>query len=586
MKYLALALGIFTSTWLTAQNTERNFGQLHGNFQTNLQYYLQDTLIDPTGEAFPDERLLGAGFLNLTYTKGDFMAGVRYENYQNNLVGLPEGFQGEGIPYRFIRYKKYGLDVTAGSFYEQFGSGLVFRAYEERGLGLDNAMDGLRLIYDVAPGITAKGFIGRQRNYFENGEGIVRGSDLEFNLNAFKKEYGSTNLIMGASFVSRYQQAQDPVLNLPENVANGGLRVNLITGNFNFYAEAAYKSQDPNSGNNFIYRPGRAIYTNASYTKGSLGIIFGYKYYDNFLFRSERVGSLTELLINYQPPLAELHTYVLPALYAYNVQANGETGIQAEVSYKFKRGSLLGGKYGTLVNVNFSNSYALDKNFTYRYRDSAQTDSTLQGTTGYTVEGLAGVGDIQYSQDFNIEVKSKLNRSLKGTFSYYNFIYNRSALLDGVVDDRIGPNTKVELVYINAFVADVLWKIKPRHSLRFEGQLMLTEQDRESWTSFLAEYSIAPGWFFALQHTINFPYPQPEIFPQKPLKTVGNIFSEFGKMFTEGVQYPLVSIGYTRGTNKFQLTYGRQQEGVFCVGGICRVVPASNGFSMLITSNF
>jgi hypothetical protein len=562
-KIVALFAG-FILVHSTYAQEEKNYGQIHGNFQTNFQYYLQDTIIDPIGEAFPDERLLAAGFLNLIYTKGDFMAGVRYENYQNNLVGLPEGFQGEGIPYRFIRYKTNGLDVTAGNYYEQFGSGLVFRTYEERGLGLDNAMDGLRLIYEAQPGITVKAILGRQRIYFETGDGIVRGGDAEFNLNEFQQKYNSTNLIIGGSFISRFENAQDPVLNLPENVASGGVRVNLITGNFNFFGEYAYKSQDPNSSNNFIYKPGHAVYANASYTKGKLGMIVGYKYYDNFLFRSQRVGNFTELLINYLPPLAELHTYTLPALYSYNVQANGETGIQAEVSYKFDRGTFFGGKYGTLINFNYSNSYALDKRFSYRYTDSAQTDSTLEGTDGYTVGNFPGVGNIQFAQDFNVELKTKFNKNWKGTFSYYNFIYNRSVLLDGVLDDRITEDTKIEQVYVNAFIADILWKIKPRHSLRIEGQIMLTEQDRGSWAALLLEYSIAPKWFFALQNSYNYSNPNPDL----------------------RVHYPLVSLGYTRGTNKFQVTYGRQQEGVFCVGGICRVVPASNGFSMLITSNF
>lgn len=565
MKKLLCTLFILTGILsVSAQENSFNYGQLHGNFQTNFQYYLRDSIIDPTGEAFPDERLLAAGFLNLTYTRGNFMAGVRYENYQNNLVGLPEGFRGEGIPYRFARYKIDGLDVTVGNYYEQFGSGLVFRAYEERGLGLDNAMDGLRLIYNVRPGINIKGILGRQRIYFETGEGIVRGADVEVNLNELRAKNSGTNLILGGSFISRFQQAQDPVYNLPENVASGGIRANLITGNFNFYGEYAYKSQDPNSTNLFIYRPGHAVYANASYAKNNLGVILGYKYYDNFMFRSERVGNFTELMINYLPPLAELHTYTLPALYSYNVQANGETGIQAEVSYNFERGSLLGGKYGTLVNFNFSNSYALDKNFIYRKLDSLGTDSTISGTNGYRVGNYPSVGDIKFAQDFNVEIKSKLSRNWKGTFSYYNFIYNKSVLLDGVSDDRITEDTDLEQVYVNAFVADVLWKIKPRHSLRMEGQLMLTEQDRGSWGLLLLEYSIAPKWFFAVQNAYNFSNPDPEL----------------------RVHYPLVSLGYTRGTNKFQLTYGRQQEGVFCVGGICRVVPASNGFSMLITSNF
>lgn len=556
-KILFLSLLFPSLVW--AQESQ-DYGQLHGNFQTNMQYYLRDSIIDPTGEAFPDERLLAAGFLNLTYTKGNFMAGVRYENYQNNLIGLPEGFRGEGIPYRFIRYKRDGLDVTVGNYYEQFGSGLVFRTYEERGLGLDNALDGLRLIYEISPGLTAKALVGRQRLYFETAEGIVRGGDIEFNLNEFRDKSGGQNLILGASMISRFEEAQDPIFNLPENVASGGIRANYIAGDFNIFAEYAYKSQDPNSSNRFIYKPGHAVYATASYSHNKLGVIVGYKYYDNFLFRSQRVGNFTELLINYLPPLAELHTYALPALYSYNIQANGETGMQAEISYKLDRGTLLGGKYGTLLNVNFSNSYALDKQFTFRQGlDSVQT---VSGTNGY--QNWAGPGPIQYSQDFNVEVKSKLNKNWKGTFSYYNFIYNRSALLDGVIDDLVSDPNTLEMVYVNAFVGELLWKIKPRHSLRTELQWMQTEQDRGSWALLLLEYSIAPKWFVALQNAYNYGHPDEAL----------------------RVHYPLVSAGYTRGTTKIQVNYGRQQEGVFCVGGICRVVPASNGFSMMITSNF
>jgi hypothetical protein len=556
-KILFLAFSLI-SVSLFAQ--EKDYGQIHGNFQTNAQYYLRDSIIDPRGDAFPDERLLAAGFLNLNYSKGNFMAGLRYENYQNNLIGLPEGFKGEGIPYRFIRYKNEGFDVTVGNYYEQFGSGLIFRTYEERGLGLDNAMDGIRLIYEIAPGFKAKALVGRQRIYFETGNGVVRGGDLEFNLNEFRGLASTTNLILGAGGVSRFEESQDPIYNLPENVAAASFRANLITGDFNIFAEYAYKSQDPNSSNRFIFKPGHAIYANGSYSKGNLGIILGYKYYDNFLFRSERVGNFTELLINYQPPLAELHTYALPALYSYNVQANGETGFQAEVAYKFDRGTAVGGKYGTLVNLNFSNSYALDKSFITRTNfDSTQT---ISGTDGY--QDWAGIGDIQYSQDINVEVKTKLNKKLKGTFSYYNFIYNRSALLDGVIDDLVGDPNTLEMVYVNAMVAEILWKIKSKHSLRTEAQLMLTEQDRGSWALLLLEYSVAPQWFFAVQNAFNYGNPNEDL----------------------RVHYPLVSMGYTRGTTKFQFNYGRQQEGVFCVGGICRVVPASNGFSMMITTNF
>ena len=34
------------------------------------------------------------------------------------------------------------------------------------------------------------------------------------------------------------------------------------------------------------------------------------------------------------------------------------------------------------------------------------------------------------------------------------------------------------------------------------------------------------------------------------------------------------------------LGYGKRREGIFCVGGVCRAVPASNGFEVTFTSSF
>lgn len=547
-----------------AQNLGEELGHIRGNFQTDVQYYFNDPAIDSTGSSYPDERLLANGFLNLTYTRGNFIAGVRYENYQNNRLGLPQGFKGEGITYRYLRFIKDKLDITAGNFYEQFGSGIVFRAFRDPGLGVANALDGLRMAYEPTDGLILKGIIGRQRLYFDKGEGIVRGADVDWNLNHSLGWEGRTNVILGGSFVSRFQEARDPVLNLPQNVASGGVRANVIAGAFNLYSEYAYKANDPNSDNDYIYKPGQAFYLTTSYAKNNLGIIAGVKRYDNFMFRSEREGSFTELLINYLPPLTELHTYALPALYSYNIQPNGEMGAQLEVSYKFKRGTALGGKYGTLLNVNFSNTYSLDKDYIFR-TDSITGDSTQTGTNGYTTS-LLKPGQAEYFRDLNIELKKKLNRNSTITATYFNFLYNFSVLNDGAADVNLPDHQKV--AHVNAAVLEWLYKIKPRHSIRTEMQWLGTgkdfPQDRGDWALLLVEYSIAPKWFFAVQDAWNY----------------GNPVEK------NQLHYPIVSVGYTHNTNKFQLTYGRQQSGVFCVGGICRVVPASNGFTLTVTSNF
>src|SRR6185503_718377 len=93
------------------------------------------------------EKMLMNAFANILYTKGNFTAGIRYESYLNTIQGFDSRYKGTGIPYRFASYKADELEVTVGNFYEQFGSGLVLRAYEEKGLGIDNAFDGIRLKY-------------------------------------------------------------------------------------------------------------------------------------------------------------------------------------------------------------------------------------------------------------------------------------------------------------------------------------------------------------------------------------------------------------------------------------------------------
>src|SRR5690606_12894688 len=129
------------------------------------------------------EKILSNGFMNLCYTKGNFTAGVRYESYLNVMQGFDPRYKGTGIPFRFISFKNEGLEATAGSFYEQFGSGLILRAYEERGLGYDNVFDGINLRYQPVKGVYLKGLIARQRTFFTYSPGIVRGLDAEFAFN-------------------------------------------------------------------------------------------------------------------------------------------------------------------------------------------------------------------------------------------------------------------------------------------------------------------------------------------------------------------------------------------------------------------
>lgn len=553
---VALLLG---GHFLFAQSVQ-DAGTLHGNFQTDFQLYQEDTLI---GAPTVDEKFLLNGFLNLIYTRGKFSAGARYETYQNVLLGFDERYKGSGIPYRFVRYEGDLLDVTAGSFYEQFGSGLIFRTYEERNLGFDNAMDGLRVKAHLARGILIKGVVGQQRFYFGKSDGIVRGIDAEVPLDeAFPRIsarlFDQTRITVGGSFVSKYEADRDPRYNLPENVGAWAGRLNVAKGGVNFYAEYGHKINDPSTVNNYIYRDGQSLLITATYSRKGLGVLLTHKRVDNMNYRSDRTATVNDLLVNYLPAINKIHTYTLPALYPYATQPNGEVGYQAEITFNAPRNTWFGGKYGTQVALNFSliNAPAW----------SALNDTTAlfePGTDGYALD-FWGMGDQRYYRDINVEVTKKLSKKVKMIATYINLEYNKA-----VIEGKDG------FVRMHAPILEMQFNLKPRHTLRTELQGMflnskrdalgeLVKEDRGDWVLALMEYTIAPHWFVAVQDAFNYGHPEAN----------------------KRIHYYVVSAGYTQGTTKIQMNYGKQQQGIFCVGGVCRNVPASNGLFVTLSSSF
>lgn len=545
---------LFGSTIIsTAQNNLSTLGsgQIHGNFDLSAQYYIPDSIIG--ADTIPEKGLFN-GWSAITYVKGKFSAGIRYESYLNHLNGYPSGYQGTGIPYRYATYNNDGLEITVGNSFEQFGSGLVLRSFEERALGIDNAIEGIRVRYSPFKGIYTKAVWGKQRNFMTTGPGIVRGINGELNVNELFDVLLAnikTQFVFGGSFVSKYQIDQDPFLVLPQNVGAWSARTNLTRKKINFFAEYAYKINDPSANNGFIYKPGEALFSSLSYSKKGLGIYLGFLRIDNFSFRSDRTAALTQLSINLIPTLTKQHTYALTSYYPFASQPNGQTSWQAQIDYKIKKGTKLGGKYGTDVALNYSAAYGLD---TTKINDNSGRK------LGYNSKWFP-IGDTIYFNDFNIEIFRKFNQHLKATFVFAHFIYNKN-VLEG----------KSNYPYINADVAvvDITWKINSKLTLRSDAEHMLlggtkgNKEDFGNWAALLEELSIGDHYFVALMDQYNYGNPYP----------------------TRRVHYFSVQAGFFKGTNRIVLGYGKQRQGIFCVGGVCRQVPASNGFTLTITSSF
>ena len=544
--YKLLLLLILTVFSYSAFSQNPNTFNISGNFQFDAQYYLEDSLI---GAPVVPEKILSNGFGNLNFNYGNFNAGLRYESYLNPLLGFDPRYKGSGITYRFASYTVNDLEVTIGNFYDQFGSGMIFRSYEERTLGIDNAMDGIRLKYKPTSGVILKGFIGEQRSYFEKGPGIVRGFDGEISLSEAIKSLAEakTRVTIGAGVISKYQKDENPIYVYPENVLSYSPRISIYRGRYNFNAEYGYKYNDPSLVNSTfeypqgIYKPGQALYLDGTYTKRGVGITLASKFIDNMDFRSDRNATGNNLTLGYLPALTKQQTYRLATLYPYATQTNGEVGFQGDVFYKFKKGSALGGKRGTGISLNYSNAFSIDK-------------TPVDNEDGYTAK-FYGIGDEKYFEEVNVEVTKKMSKKLKMIFTYIYTVYNKD-----VVQGLSGFGT----IYSHIGVAEGQYKIDNNNSIRFEFQHLYTEQDMQSWAMALVEYTISPHWFFAVFDEYNY----------------GN--DEVKKR----IHYPNVSTGYTKGANRIALSYGKQREGLLCVGGVCRNVPASNGFSISVTSSF
>ena len=521
---------------------QNNSGEIHGDFDLSLQTYNEDESI---GALAADEVMLNNAYLNLLYTKGKFTVGVRYESYLNALKDFDPRYNGNGIPYRFAQYNNDGLEITAGSFYEQFGSGLILRSYEEKTLGIDNAMDGIRLHYSPISGVFLKTFIGKERKFFEYSNGIVRGADGEVNINDILKLTTKTKAILGGSVVSRFQNATNPNFNIPENVAAFAGRMNIISSGLNWYSEYAYKINDPiGSLTENNYASGNAITSNLTYSQRGIGVSLEAHRVDNMVFRADRDAVGKDLLLNYIPAISKQHAYTLVSLYPYATQPNGEAGFQIDLFYKLEKGNWIGGKYDTKIDVNFSSINALNGGPSY-LNDDINHEPMLVSLKGEEL----------YYQDFNVVMTRKINSKVKMVVVLAKQSYNK---------DVVQQQTGYGIIESDIAVLDLTYKIKKGHAIRVELQELKTEQDDGDWSMGLAEYTISPHWFFAIQDLYNWGNKNPD----------------------KQLHYFNANIGFIKGANRFEIGYGKKREGIFCVGGVCKTVPSSNGLTLSISSSF
>ena len=534
----------------TAAHAQDNKIQLTGSIQSDVLIPQEDEKI---GTEDYSEWGLTNTFVELNATSKYVDAGARIEYLDHPLPGFEKDYAGWGVPYFYVKGKYKNAELTLGNFYEQFGSGFILRTYEERSLGIDNSLRGGRLVFKPFKGVTVKALGGQQRRYWDYNESWVMGGDVELNIDQWSKKMqeSGTYLTLGASVVDKYEEDEDIMvdathrLNLPENVFAYDLRANLQTGNWNILAEYAQKQQDPNEWNDYIYRKGYVAMLSTSYSKSGMSMLVQAKRSDNMGYRSMRrlpLSAQNTSYINHLPAFTMDHTYALAAHYPYATNPDGEWAYQAELTYNFKRRTLLGGKYGTKVKVNFSHVHSIEQN------PHTLDNGMVQGSNGYG-SAFWKWGDSKYYQDLNVQVEKKLSKDFKLNLMYMNQYYNKTA-----VEGHGG------MIHSDIFVAEGKYKLSNKLTLRGEAQYLSTKDDLGDWAFGLLELSFLPNWMFTVSDEWN--------------------------CGETDLHYYNASVTFTKNAHRLQLGYARTREGFNCSGGVCRWIPASKGATLSYNYNF
>ena len=531
-RVLAGFLFLLTSLAIPA----RDWGRLTGSLESNSIRYFDDRFIGT-----PDNPWGSNNYLKLDWTKGRFSAGLQAEYYPEALAGYPSELKGAGLPSLYASWAGEHLAVTAGTFYEQVGSGLTFRSWEDRELGLNNAVTG-GLAEFRFKGLTAKAFGGMPRYGLWPLVGVgLAGGDLSLDVLPLLGRESDHSLRLEGSVVDRLTSDTDAGIlylaslngfHVPNSVLTWSGRLQYAWSGFSVRGEYVGKGEDfyveplPGAKEGYRLKGGNAQLLEASYARGGFSASLTLRRLENMTSRTFlTTGNPSPAnTLNYLPSLCMQQTYMLAGLNPYVTCADGEAGFQGDVYYRFPRGSALGGKYGMKLHVGGSWIDALP---------CALPDRD----TPY----------LAY-RDINIDLERAWSRKF------------RTILFVSIQENSPTHGNRKATNAQNVFVLDGLYRITKTASLRMELQYLYSEELTKDWMAGLVELSFAPHWSV----------------------TVSDMYNHGDTH----VHYYNFGVSYAYDAFSVSLAAGRSREGMVCSGGVCRWQPAFKGVSLRLQWSF
>ena len=570
MKKFLLLLGVAVATVFAVEEASAQIkageGQVSIALESNNSYYAPDKKLEDIGLVLPEKRVRGDfgsnDYLKVDYNIGRFSAGVQVDGY------LPAMYGYDFYDYsqrdsklnmfltKYVQWEDANWGVRLGDIYDQFGNGLIFRAYEDRALAFNNSLAGARAHYSYNNMVNVKVIAGMPRLYDMRSKTAIWGADLSLSFSEMLGWYDGL-VVLEASYVGRHQDVAS------EYLAKGveGNVLNMASGRFNVEAKGfSFRFETVSKLNNDIYNPmynaakGNATTIDLGYTKGRFSASASFRRQENMTtfieYRPMGIGGGNTM--TYLPLLTRQHTYSLANLNPYrgsSVHTGGEVGGQIDLYYSL-RNPKARGKYWNF-HVNYSMFNTVD-------HKNPMTGLDMEGRNVWI--------------DFNFDVERQWNKQLKTTFLYSLQRW----------DEEINHYDAAHAHYClsHIFVGDVTYKINKKHSMRFELQYLASEDYEGDWVAATIEYNLAPKFSFYVSDMWNCEKMQDGAY--------GNYFMNVNtyEYQHELLHYYQVGASFTHNSLRAQLSYGRNRAGYVCSGGVCRFQPAYTGVNLALTLSF
>ncbi len=388
MRYLILILLVISSALIFAEETFSITGV------NEIEYRYREAEGDSLKHYFEDDFSFRLNYKNVTFGMA-FIAGYpKYSSYEGEMV---DQLEEEDISYqwdeRWITYETENLMAHAGTMEGSYGSGMIFRSWEDDDLDHDTRLEGAKVRYtrDI---FTVQGMYAAypiERNGDDKND-IVSGADLEVKI-AKPLRMGMTLLGLRQGYTTIDPETNSETDKFSKLTTIGG-HVNFNMDIIDFYGEYAKMKETELLTEN---RDGEGLYTNMTIYVPMFTITGAYKKYEDFNYRTDSIEPLQDIptMNHADEPLTE--SGLKPG--------EDEEGFMGEVRFI--------PDYATEVLVNYAEAWSSDD-------DYQQANLFLQGKhefESFTI--TADFEHLEYRNEVNETWEKEVTPAL--AFDFYLF---------------------------------------------------------------------------------------------------------------------------------------------------------------------